>query len=150
MQTNQSIGDVSSRQWWRWPLMPLASIAGACAGSIVIGLFLWFTMKLQGGFSEDGWFYIYVTPVISSIAFGYNYSYIACSVAPCGKVIAGTVMATLLAIFLIGGVVIFWTSPAKTTEESVQITIGAVACIVAAITALVEAHSQEKTRGSHY
>ena len=71
-----------TQDWWRWPLLPFAAVAGALAGSIVATLLMWLGMKLQGGFSEEGWYFRYVMPVIASSIFGFIYTLISCEMAP--------------------------------------------------------------------
>ena len=124
--------------------MPFAAIVGALAGSIAVALFLWFTMKLQGGYSEDGWFYLYIMPIITSAIFGYLYTLISCEMAPRGKLIAGTVMVTILGLFSLVCVVAAWATQNYPTGRAIQGTVGIVATMVAAVMTLVDASSKHQ------
>ncbi|MHB1076878.1 hypothetical protein [Thiobacillus sp.] len=144
MQAAHSNNDTPN-QWWRWALMPFASIAGAVTGAVLLSSFMWFGMKMQGGFSEDGWYYQYILPVLSTGIFGYLYVYIACSVAPRGKVIVGTVMVTLLGCFSLLGLILLWTLVNKPSVEVIRGTVSIIAGLISAIAALVVVHSDNKT-----
>jgi len=111
-----------------------------------MGLVLWFGMKMQGGFSEDGWYFRYVMPVISSAIFGYLYSTIAVEVAPRGKIIAGTVMVTILGLIAAISLFISWFAPATPIGEKIQMTVGSMATMVVAILTLVDANGQSARR----
>jgi len=50
-----------SSGWWRWPLLPFASVIGAAIGAILFTFLQWFGLKMHGGYSTDGWFYQYCT-----------------------------------------------------------------------------------------
>ena len=82
----------------RWIALPFATVIGALLASILLALFQWISLKMWGGISEDSWYYRYILPFISSIFFGYFYSIISLKVAPESKVIASTVMVTLLGV----------------------------------------------------
>lgn len=131
-------------QWWRWPLLPFASFVGATLGATLFTAIQWLGMKMTGGFSEDGWFFLYVLPVISSAAFGWLYAWITCYVAPAGKVIAGVVMVTVLALLSILGLAIAWHWNEYPTIENVRTTLATIAMLVAAIAALVQIHSEQR------
>lgn len=135
-----------SSEWWRWVALPFVTIIGSVIGSLLIGLFLWFGMKMQGGFSEDGWYFRYVMPVGASAMFGFLYAYLACEFAPRGKVIAGTVMVTLLCVVALVGLVSTWMVPGQSVGQAIQVTVGSIATMVAAIAVLVETHKQAERR----
>ena len=137
MQYNQNL-DAKSNQWWRWPLVPIASIVGAGLGSTLFVLFQWFSMKLMGGFSDDGWMYLYILPCMSSATFGFMYIWIACYVAPRGKVITGIVMATILIIASVAGLLYVWSTNAnlptgKSIQNTIEILFTAIACVVSVL-----------------
>ena len=127
-------------QWWRWPLMPFASFIGASIGAVLFTALQWFGMKLYGGYSEDGWFYIYVLPIISSAVFGWIYVWITYNIAPTGKLIAGAVMTTVLGFIGVASLVIVWGVDKYSTSEAIQSTVGAVATLFTAIVTLVQLH----------
>jgi hypothetical protein len=141
---NTSTTQTRKGDWWRWPLMPFAAVAGALIGSILFGLVQWFGMKLQGGFTEDGWMYRYILPALTSAAFGWLFVYISCMVAPRGKVITGTVMTTLLVLLGIANLFLIWGLQRYGTGEAIQLTVGSVFTSAAGVVALVQVHSEHR------
>lgn len=123
-------------QWWRWPLMPLAALAGAILGTLAVALIMWIGMKFQGGYSEDGWYFRYILPLFTSGVFGYIYAKISYEVAPSGKLIAGIVMVTLLGILALVSTVLAWVIPSYSVGEAIQSTVGSLAMMIGAILAL--------------
>lgn len=126
----------------RWIAMPFASILGACLGAIALVLFLWVGAKIAGGFSEDGWYMRYILPFFSSCILGYLWGHIAAAVAPRGKVIAATVMVTILCALMIVGVTLIWVSGRAEMGAAIQTTVGAVGTIVASIVSVVHVHTE--------
>jgi len=126
-----------SSNWWIWPLLPFAVVIGASIGAFLLTLIQWLGMKMQGGFSEDGWYYLYILPVVSSAAFGWLYAYITLYLAPNGKIIAASVMVTVLGVIMAIGLLIMWLNPNRVLGESVQASIGSIATLVAAIATIV-------------
>jgi hypothetical protein len=135
----------SENQWWRWPLVPIAAIGGSVLGSALFGLIQWFGMKLQGGFSEDGWMYQYILPVLTSAIFGWLFIYISCAVAPRGKLITGTVMTTLLVLLGIANLFLVWGLQRYGTGESVRLTITSIVTSIAGIASLIQAHNEYRS-----
>ena len=133
----------SSHQWWRWPLLPFAAIGGAAIGAVLLGLVQWLGFKFQGGFTEDGWMFRYILPIFTSAAFGWLFAWIACAVAPHGKVVAGTVMTTLLFIVLLLSIAFSWLASNYSVGQAVQTTVGSTSCLIAAVVALVQAHEEQ-------
>ena len=129
-------------QWWRWPLVPLAAITGALAGSILIALLYWLSMKLQGGYSEDGWMYRYILPTITSAVFGLLYVKISYDVAPKGKLITGVVMTTLLFLFSVLNIWLAWYLERYSPAQSIQITVGSIASFITAVISLIQIHAE--------
>ena len=125
--------------------MPIAAIAGGVVGSALFALIQWFGLKMQGGFSEDGWMYQYIVPTMTAAAFGWLFVYISCQVAPRGKVIAGTVMTTLLVLLGVLNLFLVWGLQRYGTDEAVRLTIGSVVTSIAGIVALVHAHSEHSS-----
>lgn len=123
--------------WWRWPLVPFAAFLGAMAGAAAFVIIQWLGMKFHGGMSEDGWFFLYILPVIQSAIFGYLYSVISCAVAPRAKLVTGVVMVTLLGVLTLIVLVTAWSASAGSTGDAVKATIQVLASMVAAIAALV-------------
>ena len=133
--------DKTSSQWWRWLLLPIAASVGGIAGSALFGLVQWIGMKFQG-FSEDGWMFLYILPALISGTFGWLYVYISCAVAPRGKVIAGTVMTTLLVVTGLTNLFDVWGLQLYGTGDTVRLTICSIVASAAGIAALVQAHSE--------
>lgn len=128
--------------WWIWPLLPFACVIGATIAAFALALLQWLGMKMQGGYREDGWYYLYVLPVFSSAVFGYVYAWIACNLAPRGKIIAGTVMTTVLGLIMTIGTVFAWLLPKYPMGEAIQITVSMIATLIASIAALVQANDE--------
>lgn len=98
---SQTESQVERYQWWRWPfvaiLPPVVSLGAAF-------LFYWvqrFGMKMQGGYSEDGWMVLYIAPLFTAAILGWSYAWIAALTAPSAKFPASLAMSVLLAI--VGG-----------------------------------------------
>jgi uncharacterized protein YacL len=145
MQTkfNDSTKQLDSRsQWWRWPIMPIATVVGSLAGSVIFPLFYWFSLKFSGGFYEDGWMFVYVLPIASSAVFGALWAHISYLVAPYGKLTASTVMVTILGVICVAALLLNWTLPSQKNASSVFQSIQFVAIITAAIFSLVATHQQ--------
>jgi hypothetical protein len=141
---NANTTEIRKSDWWRWPLLPIAAVAGALIGSTLFGLLQWFGMKLQGGFTEDGWMYRYVLPALTSAVFGWLFVYISCLVAPRGKVIAGTVMTTILVLMGIANLFLIWGLRRYGAGEAIQLTVGSVFTSAAGVFALIQAHNEHK------
>lgn len=132
-----SFGMRDEAQWWRWPLLPFAAILGGMLGAFLLTLLGWFGMKMQGGFSEDGWYFRYILPITSSAIFGWFYVLITLNVAPKGKVIASVVMTTVLGVLTCIGLLFVWLNPHREIAAAIQSTVGSIASVVAAISAIV-------------
>jgi hypothetical protein len=122
--------------------MPFAAFIGSFFGASLFSLLQWFGLKYQGGFSEDGWMYRYILPIVSSGLFGWLYVWIACRVAPWGKVVAGTVMVTILFIVFFVLMAFHWMMPKFSIGESLQFTVAAAAALVSAVVTLVHIHAE--------
>lgn len=139
-------------EWLRWIALPFAASIGSMAGAILVGMFMWFTAKMQGGYSPDGWWMMYVVPLFGSIAMGYLYTLISYEVAPRGKCVASTVMVTLLAVFMLGTVSIGWLMPDYSAGKAVEVTVSAIATTATAVIVLkgyFEKDSASKTTEWH-
>ncbi|WP_237067153.1 hypothetical protein [Microbulbifer guangxiensis] len=127
----------SSSRWWIWPLLPFAAFIGATIGAFLLTLMQWFGLKMQGGFQEDGWYYLYILPVISSAAFGWLYALITLHLAPRGKLITASVMVTALGVLIVIGLLFEWLNQDRSVGHSIQMTIGSIATLSAAIATIV-------------
>jgi uncharacterized membrane-anchored protein len=133
-----------SSQWWRWPLLPFAAIGGGLLGSFCFVMLQWLIMKFQGDFHEDGWWYNYILPLLSSAVFGWLYVYITFTVAPKGKVIAGVVMTTLLGVITVVSIGVFWYAKHVPLAYSIQQTVGVLVSFSAAIVGLIQLKNEHK------
>lgn len=124
--------------WWRWPLIPVASIAGAFLGSAAFMLIQWLSMNFSGNFDESGWYYKYILPLIRDFIFGFLIVFLGCFVAPQGKLIVGVVLTTLLGALFI----FYFLNP----HESLTITgvLSGIALLGGAIIAVTQTN-EEKT-----
>lgn len=130
---------VSSQDWWRWLLLPFATFGGSFIGALIMWLMLRVGMMFHGGeVGLDSWYFRYVMPVLLSAVFGFLYASIACNVAPRGKVITGTVMVTILGGITVIGLLNTWTAPHIAIGSQIQMTVGSVATMLAAVLTLVD------------
>lgn len=129
--------------WWRWPLIPIAAPAGAIIGSILFGFTQLFFMKMHGGFHEDGWYYLYIMPLVTSGVLGWMWCIISSAIAPTGKTITSTVMATVLA--MLGAFILFvaFTQREKTTGERIQLVLAYIATLIGSICAVAQTYEEE-------
>ncbi len=133
--------------WWRWPLMPLACIAGSVLGTLALGLFLWIGAKVQGGFTRDGWYFRYIMPFIGSCVFGFLWVQIAARVAPVGKLIASIVMGTMLGVIQLVLSILMWILPRVPVGEAIQSTVFGAGTIVAIVVSTIKI-SEEAQKGN--
>jgi hypothetical protein len=128
--------------WWRWPLLPFAALIGAMLGSALFMAFQWLAMKFRGDFNEDGWYFLYIMPVIQSAIFGWLYVLITYKIAPQGKFIAGIVMTTILILLSLCMIAFAWFGPYHITKEAVRATVGLIAMSIAAVISLIAARDE--------
>ena len=138
-----STSKASSQDWWRWALLPFATIGGAVIGAFITWFTLWFGMKLRGEIGMDGWYFRYVMPVLVSAVFGCVYAYIAYEMAPRSKAIAGTVMVTILGVLTVIALLQTWVAPDITIGKQINMTVGGAATMIAAVLTLVEVNGKK-------
>jgi len=143
------VATASAITWWRWPLIPIAAPTGAILGSTLLGIVQWFSMKMYGGFHEDGWYYLYVMPLITSFVFGWLWCYIAASFAPKGKTTTGAVMATILAMLMVFLIFVSFTQLESTTGERIQLVLASIATLIGSVIAVAQTHDEEKSVTAH-
>lgn len=129
----------ASKGWWRWPLMPVAAIIGAALGTIVVSILQWIGMKLSGVYHESGWYFTYVLPLVTWGCFGYLFTFISYHVAPTGKVIASTVMATAFCVIMLLVVLFGVVHDAPTLTSGIQTALSFVALVVGTIYGIIQA-----------
>lgn len=139
MEINQATQN-NAYQWWRWPLLPFVSIIVAMVGSTLMSIFLrgifWLQAQQDGG-EMFGWYHTFSLYVIPAGVFGYLYAHIACTMAPRGKIIAGTVMVTILGIVTAVAISNFWLFSEKPIKVSVLFTIAGLTSIITSIVVLI-------------
>lgn len=103
-----------------------------------MGLIQWFGMKFSGGFSEEGWCFIYILPIITSAVFGYLWVQISYYVAPKNKKITTVFMTVLLVAILLVVTAFSLLDLNNGTSEKVQSVLGGIAIIVAAVYTIMD------------
>ena len=122
----------------RWIALPFATFIGAFLGCVILALLQWFSMKMFANVSDDGWFARYVIPFLSSVFFGYFFSIISLEVAPRSKVIAATVMVTLLGVFSLFSLSLAWRmQETHGFGYFIEVLFGTVGAMFAAISTLI-------------
>jgi hypothetical protein len=127
---------------------PHTAPVGALVGSILLGILQWFGMKMTGGYYEDGWYYLYIMPLITSGVFGWLWCMIASYIAPQGKTITGTIMATVLAMLGLFLVFASFAQLERTVGERIQLILASIAMLIGSIIAVIQTHEQEKAQRS--
>lgn len=123
----------------RWIALPFATVIGALLVSILFTLIQWLSLKMVVGASEDGWYYRYLIPFISSITFGYFYSTISLKIAPQSKLIASVVMVTFLFVLSSFSLYLAWKIQfLKGIGYFIQTLIGVIGTMIAAIAVLID------------
>ena len=117
----------------KWVLMPFGTILGSVLGSLALVLVLWIGMKISGQMTEDGWYFRYILPFMSSCVVGYLWGYISGTLAPRGKFITSTVMVTILCILMVILVVLTWILHGIPVSNAIQSTVGCIGTVISAI-----------------
>ncbi len=144
LQNNLNSDSNSSSAWWRWPLIPFACVLGSILGATLMGLFQWFSMKMAGGYNQDGWYFIYILPIITSATFGYLWVKIANYVAPRGKIVTAVIMTTLLATLLVLTIIFSLYNPSYGISEKLQSVLGGIAMLMASILTIIALNNEAK------
>ena len=128
-----------SKETLRWISLPFATFIGAFLGCVLLVMFQWFSMKMWSGYiSENGWYYRYIMPFLSSVFFGYFFSTISLEVAPKHKVIATTVMVTLLGVLCLASLFIAWSmQTTRGVGYFIETLFGTIGGMIAAVSTLV-------------
>jgi hypothetical protein len=126
--------------WWRWPLMPIASLLGATIASGLLNVVVFFGFMILSGRQPDGWFLLYVVPLLSYGIFGYVVALVAYSLAPRHKLFAGltmtAVMLVLMALVLMGT----YFSPDPQPQFLTHLAVGIPTSVILAAVGLVHMH----------
>jgi len=94
---SQSESRIERYQWWRWPFVVILPPVVALVAAFIFHWVQWFGMKMQGGYSEDGWMVLYIAPLFTAAILGWSYAWVAALTAPSAKFPASLVMSILLA-----------------------------------------------------
>ncbi len=129
--------------WWRWPLIPIAALLAAVVGSVLFGIVQWIGMKTMGGFHEDGWYYLYIMPLMSSGVFGYIWCLVAGYVAPRGKFIITVVMATVLAMLGVFLIAVHFANPERYSTHPVVMVFSVIATLIGSVIAGAQIAEEE-------
>jgi hypothetical protein len=108
--------------WWRWPLIPVASVAAGLAAAALVGLFFSGQALLMFG-TTHGWWARFVGPVVAMSAFGWAATNAAYATAPAAKFGSTSIVAVVLAVLCGVLLAIAWASPTVTTAEAVCATV---------------------------
>jgi len=135
---SQTESKVERYQWWRWPFVVILPPVVALVASFVFHWVQWFGMKMQGGYSEDGWMVLYIAPLFTAAILGWSYAWVAALTAPSAKFPASLVMSTLLAT--LGGVasVVAIVGDRFPTQQAVSVSLMTFAAVCGLIGALVQ------------
>lgn len=132
----------ASKDWWRWPLMPIAALTGAILGTILVGVLQWVGMKFSGVYNEQGWYFRYILPLVMWGCFGYFLTAISYRVAPTGKLVASTVMATALCVVMVLVVLFGFVRDTPTLGNGVQVILSLCALVTGTIFGISQARDE--------
>ena len=131
--------------WWRWPLVPLASLLGASLVAVFYYLWTWLSINMMGG-GSDGWIVQFITPLFVACIFSYALVWCGCFVAPRAKFITGVVITTLFVMYLFVGAYQLLFSTDFATGRKVLLSIQAVVGIISAIIAVYMIREEEQRK----
>lgn len=132
-------------QWWRWPLMPFASVAGGLTGAALVFLIQWIGIK-KAGFATDGWLVLYVLPTMSSAAFGWVYVFVSYAVAPRWKFVSGVIMTAVLCIACAAKAYTALSHHYGDLSNSIQPILASLFMAAAAVLSLIQVHGDKSMR----
>ena len=119
--------------WLRWIALPFAAFIGSALGSLAFVFLYWVGMKIHGGFSEDGWFYRFILPLLGAGMSGYLVPIISYKVAPKAKFISAVVMVSIMGAFIFISIIALF-SFEYATEYRI---VGVLRCIVTMVAAIM-------------
>lgn len=127
----------SAAGWWRWPLVPVASIVTATIGALMLTTLQEVAIGFHDGYAKSGWFHLYIYPLIPSALAGYLLAGTAIRVAPAARVTAGVAMTAIMGFVLIAFTAFLW-SAGVPRGDAIQTTVASAAAIAAAVVALLQ------------
>lgn len=119
------------RDWWRWLLVPFASVGGA-----YIGFYIFMLIQYIHSANTDGYLSmitLIIIPVIGKAIFGFIFGLLSYTIAPRGKMLASVVMITLLAAISILEVLLSFYNLNFSVAIKIQVLIGDIVLIIGAI-----------------
>ncbi|MBW4934980.1 hypothetical protein [Marinobacter sp. F4206] len=132
--------------WWRWLFVPVVPPVAGLAGGAAFHLMQWFGMKMTGGYSEDGWIFLYFMPLVTAGFVGWAYSWSAAMIAPSARLKASFTMTVFLFLFAVFASVVAIVGPEYSRFEVVSVVLMSIAAVMGSIVALIgikKAHSNE-------
>ena len=123
--------------WWRWPLVPIASVLAAVIGAIVVSMIQEFVISFVDDYARDGWFHICIFPLLPCALGGYLLAGVAFRVAPSAKTASGVTMTAVMGFVLIGFTAFTWTAGVP-ASEALQVTVASLAAIAGAVIAILQ------------
>ena len=125
-------------QWWRWLFVPIVPPLAGLAGGVAFHLMQWFGMEMAGGYSEEGWIFLYFMPLVTAGFVGWAYSWSAAIVAPSAQFKASFTMTVILFSFAVFACFVAITSSEHSRFEAVSVVLMSIAATVGGIVALNE------------
>lgn len=125
-------------QWWRWPLVPVAAIAGGVVGAFLLRVIGRFSLNF-GGFTEGGWMQTYILPLFVAGTFGWLFVWISHHVAPKQKQTTSKIVAWLLVVFNALNIIFAWLLSSESVTTAM---LGSIAASFGALMALAETRTK--------
>lgn len=95
-------GDPRPGTWWRWPLVPFASLLAGMLATAAFLLVSWLSNVMFEGMGPNSIWVKYITPIMSRGVFGFAWVAVAFNVAPAYKARASLCMTSLLLALMVG------------------------------------------------
>lgn len=89
----------------RWVAVLPAAALSLCLAPVILYCLEWLSIKLNGSGNEDGWFLMYITPIMGNALGGYCYIKVATEIAPSFK--KNTALILFIILVLLCGITIF-------------------------------------------
>jgi len=129
-------GQKGKYHWWRWLFVPVVPPIAGLAGGAAFHLMQWFGMKMTGGYSEDGWIFLYFMPLVTAGFVGWAYSWSAAIIAPSAQFRASFSMTILLLLFVGVACFVAIVGPEYSRFEAVSVVLMSIAAVVGSIIGL--------------
>ena len=126
--------------------MPVAPPIAGLVGGAAFHLMQWLGMKMTGGYSEDGWIFLYFMPLVTAGIVGWAYSWSAALIAPSAQFRASLTMTALLFSFAVFACFVATVGPEHSRFEAVSVVLMSIAAVVGSLvglTGIKKAYSSE-------